>query len=72
MSRRLNQDGFVEISNQDSYGISEDDVLAHARMLGYRLGEDELDRVNKGIDCGLSFDLDTVLTAAITEVVENR
>jgi len=37
------------------------------RLIGRKLTDEELDTATKAIDCGLSFDIDTVFKAAIDE-----
>ena len=39
------------------------------RLIGRELTDEELDTAKEGIDCGLSFDIDTVFKAAIDEAV---
>ena len=39
------------------------------RKIGRTLTEDELYYAKKGIECGLSFDIDTVVTSTIDEAV---
>ena len=53
--------------------ITEDHVQEEASTrIGRRLDEDEMHCVKKGIESGLSFDLDTVLETAIADAVELR
>lgn len=53
------------------FSVSEDDLQQEAiRLVGRKLNEDELYIAVKGIDWGLSFDIETVFRAAIDEAIQ--
>jgi hypothetical protein len=53
------------------FAITEDHVQLEAeRIVGRRLTRDEMYFATKGIEAGLSFDVDTVYATAIEEAVE--
>jgi len=55
------------------FSVTENDLQQEAiRLTGKRLNDDELYVAAKGIDWGLSFDIETVFRVAIDEAVKNR
>ena len=54
------------------FAVKVSDLQNEARqMIGRELTEEEMISASKGVESGLSFDIDTVFATAIDEAIEN-
>jgi len=57
--------------DQEIFTVTVDDLQNEAiNRIGRKLTDDELYTAKKGIESGLSFDIDTVMKAAIDEAIK--
>lgn len=62
-----------EQNNKTIFSITTEDLQGEAiRQIGRKLNDDEFYTASKGIDWGLSFDIETVFKSAIEEAVEKN
>ncbi len=60
-------------SKEIIFSVTTEDLQHEAiRRIGRKLNDDEFYIASKGIDCGLSFDIETVFKSAIEEAVDKN